>query len=267
MLFRSDHLGLPVSYSLLTGPTHGNLAINSDGSYSYTPDSIFAGTDSFSFKVNNGVLESTAATVTIHAGASVIGTPGNDTFTAPAGAESITGAVGTDTVSFNFKLTDAQVSFVGNHVIIDTASSHTILNGISIYQFTDGTVNEAASSNPLVDPLFYYSQYHDVWAAHDDVGMHYENFGWHEGRNPNAFFDTNGYLAHNPDVKAAGLNPLDHYDQFGWKEGRDPSPNFDTRHYLAAYPDVAAAHVDPLAQFLQHGQFEGRSTFADGVWG
>ena len=47
-----------------------------------------------------------------------------------------------------------------------------------------------------------------------------------------AFFDSHGYLAVNPDVAAAGINPLDHYHQFGWHEGRDPSANFDTTLYL-----------------------------------
>jgi len=32
------------------------------------------------------------------------------------------------------------------------------------------------------------------------------------------------------------VNPLQHYEQFGFKEGRDPSANFDTLGYLAATP-------------------------------
>jgi len=34
--------------------------------------------------------------------------------------------------------------------------------------------------------------------------------GWHEGRNPNVYFDTVDYLAHCDDVAAAGVNPLQH---------------------------------------------------------
>ena len=79
---------------------------------------------------------------------------------------------------------------------------------------------------------------------------HYNAFGWHEGRDPNAFFDTSGYLAVNKDVAASGMNPLDHYHQIGWHEGRDPSAAFDTTLYLIHNPDVAAAGVDPLAHFL-----------------
>ena len=48
--------------------------------------------------------------------------------------------------------------------------------------------------------------------------------GWHEGRDPNAFFSTTIYLAANPDVKAAGVNPLDAFRRSpAGSEGRVPS--------------------------------------------
>jgi hypothetical protein len=69
------------------------------------------------------------------------------------------------------------------------------------------------------------------------------------------------------DVKAAGMNPLDHYEQYGWHEGRDPSTQFDTHQYLAQYTDVAAAHMDPLQHYLNYGAWENRVTFGDGKFG
>jgi hypothetical protein len=99
------------------------------------------------------------------------------------------------------------------------------------------------------------------------AARHFEQYGWQEGRNPNAVFDTKGYLAAYGDVKAAGLNPLTHYEQYGWKEGRDPSAGFDSSTYLSTYTDVAAAKIDPMQHFLQDGLYEGRSTFADGTFG
>jgi hypothetical protein len=114
---------------------------------------------------------------------------------------------------------------------------------------------------------YYLAHNPDVAAAGVDAFQHFEMYGWREGRNPNALFDTTGYLTAYADVKAAGINPLDHYDQSGWKEGRDPSTAFDTTDYLAQYTDVAAAHVNPLAHFLQSGEQEGRHAFNDGVWG
>ncbi|KAB1073843.1 hypothetical protein [Methylobacterium soli] len=97
--------------------------------------------------------------------------------------------------------------------------------------------------------------------------QHFNQFGWHEGRNPNAVFDTKAYLTAYSDVAAAGVNPLQHYDKNGWKEGRDPSANFDTTDYEAAYSDVKAAGIDPLMHYLQSGALEGRSSFADGHLG
>ena len=117
------------------------------------------------------------------------------------------------------------------------------------------------------DYVYYLQNNPDVAAAGVDAFQHFQQFGWKEGRDPNAFFDTAGYLANYADVKASGINPLDHYNQFGWQEGRDPSVGFDTTAYLSAYPDVNAAQINPLTHFLHYGAQEGRAAFADGVWG
>jgi hypothetical protein len=197
----------------------------------------------------------------------IVGTDGDDSFTAAAGSQEYVGLRGTDTMVFGFALVDAKVSYVGNDIIIDGPNgSHTVMSGIETFVFTDGTVNNRDGS-PLVDDLFYYANNHDVWTAHVDADTHYNMYGWREGRDPNAWFDTKGYLATYTDVAAAGLNPLAHYDQNGWREGRDPSTAFDTKQYLASYPDVAAWHGDPLAQFVSWGSEEGRHPYGDGVWG
>src|SRR5215468_5144669 len=105
------------------------------------------------------------------------GTPGNDSFTAPAGNSTFNGLGGVDTITFNFRLLDATFSWVGNQVIVDTSTSHTVLTGFETYQFTDGTVNND-DGNPLVDDLYYDAQYHDVWAQHVDPDTHYAQSGW-----------------------------------------------------------------------------------------
>src|SRR5215470_13284262 len=142
------------------------------------------------------------------------GTSGADSFIAADGDNSYDGLGGTDTITFNFKLTDATVSYVGNKVIVDSAKSHTVLTGFQIYRFTDGTVDETLGIG-LVSALYYYSQYHDVWATHESAETHYLTTGWKEGRNPSAFFDTNYYLSQNPDVAKSGVDPLLHFDTVG----------------------------------------------------
>jgi VCBS repeat-containing protein len=46
-------------------PSHGSVTVNTDGSFSYAPTGGYTGTDSFTYKVNDGALQSTATTVTI----------------------------------------------------------------------------------------------------------------------------------------------------------------------------------------------------------
>ncbi len=50
----------------LSGPAHGALTLNSDGSIVYTPVLGYVGTDTFTYAAKDGTLTSTAATVSIH---------------------------------------------------------------------------------------------------------------------------------------------------------------------------------------------------------
>ena len=54
---------------LVTGPTHAeNFTLNADGSFVYAPAFNFIGTDSFTYKANDGIADSNLATVTIACG-------------------------------------------------------------------------------------------------------------------------------------------------------------------------------------------------------
>ena len=46
-------------------PTHGTVAVNANGSFTYTPAAGYTGTDSFQYQATDGTLLSTAATVTL----------------------------------------------------------------------------------------------------------------------------------------------------------------------------------------------------------
>jgi VCBS repeat-containing protein len=50
----------------LSDPGHGQLTLNPDGSFTYTPEAGFRGVDSFTYKANDGHDDSSAATVTIY---------------------------------------------------------------------------------------------------------------------------------------------------------------------------------------------------------
>ena len=61
----SDVEGDELGFSLVGDVGHGALSFGTDGSYSYTPDLNFNGSDSFSFKANDGELDSNVATVSL----------------------------------------------------------------------------------------------------------------------------------------------------------------------------------------------------------
>lgn len=139
---------------------------------------------------------------------------------------------------------------------VRTADAEVSLLSVDRLRFNDVTLT--IQYDPLADFLFYAARYPDAAAADVNVRVHYDSFGWREGRDPNALFSTFGYLSASPDVRAAGLNPLTHYSISGWREGRDPSAEFDTSLYLLFNPDVARAGMDPLLHYLGVGVAEGR---------
>ncbi|HEY5670620.1 MAG TPA: Ig-like domain-containing protein, partial [Anaerolineales bacterium] len=49
----------------VTNPSNGILVLNKSGSFSYTPNEGFVGTDSFTYKANDGTVNSNTAMVTI----------------------------------------------------------------------------------------------------------------------------------------------------------------------------------------------------------
>jgi hypothetical protein len=57
--------GNTLSAILLTSTTHGSLSLNADGSFSFTPNVNFAGTDHFTYEATDGTLLTNTVTVTI----------------------------------------------------------------------------------------------------------------------------------------------------------------------------------------------------------
>lgn len=50
---------------LVSGPSHGSLTLNADGSFVYTHDGLSSADDSFTYRANDGTVNSNLATVTI----------------------------------------------------------------------------------------------------------------------------------------------------------------------------------------------------------
>jgi VCBS repeat-containing protein len=61
----SDVDGDELAAQVTTGPSHGALALNPDGSFTYVPNGNFHGVDTFTYVAMDGAAESAPATVTI----------------------------------------------------------------------------------------------------------------------------------------------------------------------------------------------------------
>ena len=63
-------------------------------------------------------------------------------------------------------------------------------------------------------------------------------------------FDPVYYLTTYPDIAAAGVDPFEHYLFWGYREGRNPSAKFDTRYYQRRYLD-GELEENPLLHYRQ----------------
>lgn len=61
----TDTEGSKLTFTLGKAPLHGIVILNADGTYTYTPNKDYYGTDTFTFVSNDGLLNSLPATVTI----------------------------------------------------------------------------------------------------------------------------------------------------------------------------------------------------------
>jgi VCBS repeat-containing protein len=61
----TDPNGDPLTAILVSGVSHGTLTLNPDGSFTYSPAADYIGADSFTYKANDGSLDSNTATVSI----------------------------------------------------------------------------------------------------------------------------------------------------------------------------------------------------------
>ncbi len=56
----------PLTATLVMTPTHGAFAFSADGGFQYTPDPDFDGSDAFTYRANDGELDSNPVTVTLN---------------------------------------------------------------------------------------------------------------------------------------------------------------------------------------------------------
>jgi VCBS repeat-containing protein len=114
----ADPDGDPLTAVLVTGPSHGSLTLNANGSFSYSPAANFTGSDSFIYRASDGTLTSTPVTVTI----TVIAANDAPTVMVAGG-----GACGRDDHSGTVNLTVADVENPSAELTLHVVSSNPAL--------------------------------------------------------------------------------------------------------------------------------------------
>ena len=122
---------------LVNGPSHGTLTLNADGSFSYTPAANYDGEDSFTYTANDGLVDSSPATVSITV------TPVND---AP-----VAGDDGYST------LEDTALSQAAPGVLVNDTDAESALTAILVTGPSHGTLILNANGSFTYTPVLNYS--------------------------------------------------------------------------------------------------------------
>lgn len=108
---------------------------------------------------------------------------------------------------------------------------------------------DAAGLSP--SPLFDVGHYDAHCSPGKGVNrlLHYGLIARFKGISPSPWFDPEYYLRSNPDVAQAGLDPLMHFQRWGWRDGRSPLPGLDIRRVINARPEFRVVNGNGLAMF------------------
>ncbi len=100
----------------------------------------------------------------------------------------------------------------------------------------------------LFDPAWYKKYYR----LQDDEGVLAHYMMHRKGPfSPIPDFDAGYYLKSYPDIAAAGVDPFDHYISYGYTEGRNPSADFDTKYYVKRYLN-GKMDTNPLVHYIEN---------------
>ena len=165
----SDPDGDPVTASLQTGPANGIAVVNTDGTFSYTPNPDFNGTDTFDVLLDDGTGNTSTVTVNVTVTPVVDiaddqlqtneDTPVTGNVLTGTGTVGGTGGAGTDSfegtpqVTAVTQGTNGTVIFLPNGDITYTPDSNFNGSDSFTYTVTSGGVTETATVNVTVDPV------------------------------------------------------------------------------------------------------------------
>jgi Ca2+-binding RTX toxin-like protein len=129
----TDPDGNPLQAVLVMGPQHGQVDLHLDGSYTYTPDTDYVGTDSFTYRASDGTLTGDPATVQLTVSAGTV-------VTFVSGTLTVTGS-GNDSLAVS--------AASGNVVVTDNGVPVTSFGIVPANAITALVVNDTTGNNQI----------------------------------------------------------------------------------------------------------------------
>jgi glycosyltransferase involved in cell wall biosynthesis len=108
---------------------------------------------------------------------------------------------------------------------------------------------EGRRPSVMFDPIWYRSRY--GLTEESNALAHYLKNRRSGQYSPIPEFDVTQYLAKYPDIAQADVDPVEHYVEYGFREGRNPSALFDTNYYLWSHMAGKASEC-PLLHYFAH---------------
>jgi VCBS repeat-containing protein len=133
----ADVEGDSLTAVLVSDASHGTVALNADGSFSYTPTPNYSGSDSFTYRANDGAADSNVATVTF-----TIDPVNDDPVANPESVETDEGTA----------ITIAAAELLGNDTDVDGDT----LSIIGVSNAMNGTV-ELNGGDPIFTPTLDFN--------------------------------------------------------------------------------------------------------------
>lgn len=227
----------PLTYAVSTGPSNGSLSLDPSGSYLYTPNANYNGTDSFTFTAHDGTTSSTPATI------SIMVTPVNDAPTAADASEAVdedgtlNGSVSTGDIdgdSLTYSTTSGPSNgtvtwgYGGAYTYVPAPNYHGADS--FTYQVSDGNGGTASGTvgitvNSVNDvPQFYGSDGNPSFTTAEDTPFSAQLVVPTDPDGPTYYFETNDAPLHGMLVLGSGgyftYTPAENYhgvDSFSYK--------------------------------------------------
>ena len=174
----------PGTWALAGGPAHGKVVVNTDGSYTYTPDNGYAGRDSFTYTLTDkdGDVSTATAWVSVNTSGNPVAAPDTGSVVEAGVNPGNVPFAGTPTASGNVLANDSDpnTGFTMNLVSVNgvavAANGTTTINGVygTLTIAADGTYTYALdNSRPVTNALAQGQTATEsfTYTLHDNAGL------------------------------------------------------------------------------------------------